>query len=265
LALICIFDHIDGSAEAWLALVVVTFGEGAAHVNPTALISGGTSGIGLATAQRLAAAGYQIAICGRDRGRLAAAERAIRASDPGIAVELCQVDFQQPQTVASAVQQTLNAFGRIDVLVNAAAVAPMGAFESFTAEQVDELMNVNHRSLLAMTQAVWKPMQTQGVGVIVNISSIAAVDPFPGFTIYGASKAWLDALTHSLAAEGKSYGIRVFSVRPGAVDTPMLRGLFPKFPADQTVAPADVAAVIESLLSPSWRYSSGQIVHVTRQ
>lgn len=234
-------------------------------MNPTALITGGTSGIGLATAQRLAAQGYQIAICGRDPARLAAAERAIRASDPGIAVEMCQADFRQPQTVAKVAQQTLRAFGRIDVLVNAAAVAPLGEFATFTEAQIAELFAVNHLSPIYLTQAVWRTMQDQSAGVIVNISSLAAIDPFPGFSLYGASKAWVDALTQSLASEGKRYGIRVFSVRPGAVETPMLRGLFPKFPADQAVSAADVAAVIESLLEPSWRHSSGQIVHVSKQ
>ncbi len=234
-------------------------------MNPTALITGGTSGIGLATAQRLAAQGFQIAICGRDRDRLAAAERAIRASDPGTAVEICQVDLNHPQTAGRAVELTLTAFGRIDVLVNAAAVAPMADFSAFTPDQIEELINVNHRAVIYMTQAVWNPMRAQGLGTIINVSSLAAIDPFPGFTLYGASKAWVDALTQSLAAEGQRYGIRVFSVRPGAVETPMLRGLFPKFPADQAVAASDVAAVIESLLSPSWRYSSGQIVHVSRQ
>ena len=73
-------------------------------------------------------------------------------------------------------------------------------------------------------------MRRQSGGTIVNISSMAAVDPFPGFSVYGATKAWVELFTKAIAEEGRADGILAFSLRLGAVETPMLRGLFPDFP-----------------------------------
>ena len=79
--------------------------------------------------------------------------------------------------------------------------------------------------------------RAQSGGTIVNISSLAAVDPFPGFSLYGASKAWVELFTRATADEGRGIGIRAFAVRLGAVDTPLLRGLFPEFPARKRAVP----------------------------
>ena len=116
-----------------------------------------------------------------------------------------------------------------------------------------------------MTQVAWKWMMRQGRGVVVNISSLAAVDPFPGFSLYGASKAWLDLLTVALAAEGAEHGIRVYSIRPGAVETPLLRNLFPDFPADQCVSPHDVARQVWKCVDLPEKFASGSAFDVSVQ
>ena len=90
-------------------------------------------------------------------------------------------------------------------------------------------------------------MTRQGGGTIVNMSSMAAVDPFEGFSVYAGCKAWVEAFSKGVAAEGQPVNIRVVCVRPGAVETPMLRGLFPQFPADQVVAPDQVADIVYKL------------------
>ena len=108
-------------------------------------------------------------------------------------------------------------------------------------------------------------MLGQGGGVIVNVSSLAAVDPFPGFSLYGASKAWMDLLTVALATEGSEKGIRVCSIRPGAVETPMLRSLFPDFPTEQCVSPEAVAERIWGCVSDPQNYESGKAYEVTNQ
>ena len=100
-------------------------------------------------------------------------------------------------------------------------------------------------------------MVKQRGGTIINISSMSAVDPFVGFSTYGASKAWLDLLTHSLAQEGKDLNIRVCSIRPGAVDTPLLRGLFPDFPPEQCVTPEAVADIVLGCVTSPSDYPSG--------
>jgi NAD(P)-dependent dehydrogenase (short-subunit alcohol dehydrogenase family) len=108
-------------------------------------------------------------------------------------------------------------------------------------------------------------MAENGGGVVVNISSVAADDPFPGFSAYGATKAFVNLFSRALHAEGSSRGIRVYCVAPGAVETQMLRGPFPEFPADQTLDADDVAAVVECLLgSPVGRYIGGQTIRIRK-
>ena len=182
------------------------------------------------------------------------------------------IDLNDPQQAIGFADQVLSHFGQVDVLVNNAAVAPLANFEQISASDFEATMNANHRSLFYLTQVVWTAMKArfqqrspeQIVGTIVNISSMAAVDPFAGFSLYGASKAWLERLTHALAIEGSELGIRVCAVRPGAVETPLLRGLFPDFPSDQCVSPADVAQLVwRCVLEPN-EFPSGQAFVIAR-
>ncbi len=229
-----------------------------------AMITGGTSGIGLATALRQAASGHEVVIFGRTKARLEQACEQILAAGAG-SCQAIEADFRYPQQAVNAMRSALERAGRCDLLVNAAAVAPLAGFAHTTAEAFDEVVNVNIRSLYLATQVIWPAMQNQGGGVIVNVSSLSAVSPFTGFSAYGASKAWLDTVTKAWADEGRADGIRAYSVRPGAVATPMLAGLFPDFPQEQTVSADEVAEVICQLALPPWRFSSGEAFTVSRQ
>ena len=150
---------------------------------------------------------------------------------------------------------------------------PLNTFEEISAETFESAINTNIRSVFYLTQLIWKQMKDraqnapleQGRGVVVNISSLAAVDPFPGFSLYGSCKAWLDLITFALASEGKEFGLRVCSVRPGAVETPMLRGLFPDYPAEQCVEPEEIAAAVWGCVSDPSQYPSGAAFAVTNQ
>ena len=104
-----------------------------------------------------------------------------------------------------------------------------------------------------------------GSEMCIRDSSMSAIDPFPGFSLYGASKAWMDLLTQSLAAEGEPHGIRICSIRPGAVETPLLRGLFPDFPADQCVPPEAIAETVLGCVEDPQKFPSGQFFPVTNQ
>lgn len=236
---------------------------------PVCLVTGGSSGIGLATARLFAGEGYDVGICGRDEAKLAAAEKQIlqSASESSHEVECLVVvaDLTDVNQARKFINQSLDRFSRIDVLVNNASVAPLGSFEEITEETFEATINVAIRSLFYGTQIVWEKMKNQGSGVVVNISSLSAVDPFPGFSLYGACKAWLDLMTHALAGEGKDHGLRVCSIRPGAVETPMLRGLFPDFPADQCVAPQQIADAVWGCVNDPVAYPSGQAFPVTNQ
>lgn len=235
-------------------------------IAPVVLITGGTSGIGLATATLFAEQGYHVAICARNQDRLALASKEIcRAAGGRGEVVGFQRDLAETADAVSLHDAVLERFGAIDVLINNASSAPLGHFETMSAETFETMVNTNIRSVFYLTQAVWRTMLKQGRGVIVNISSLAAIDPFPGFSLYGSSKAWLDILTHVLAAEGDASDIRVYSIRPGAVETPMLRGLFPDFPADQCVQPAEVANTIWRCVNEPGQLETGTPHHVTNQ
>ena len=226
---------------------------------PVALITGGSSGIGLATARLMASQGYRIAVCGRDSNRL---QQAAETIDNCWAI---RADLNNPHATGDIVDSTITHFGQIDVLVNNAAFAPLAPFDEISPEIFEQAVNTNIRSVFYLTQHIWRIMKRQGRGVVVNISSLAAVDPFPGFSLYGSSKAWLDIVTKALASEGEEIGIRVYSIRPGAVETPMLRGLFPDFPADQCVSPEQVAIQIWNCINDPDNHDSGDVFVVTNQ
>lgn len=225
---------------------------------PVCLVTGGSSGIGLATARRFFDEGYDVAICGRSEDRLAKAQAEIEATGAGGQCLVVPIDLTQTEQAIELVNITTQRLKTIDVLVNNAAAAPLGNLESITQETFESTIDINVRSSFYLTQAVWRIMQARAHGVIVNISSMAAVDPFPGFSLYGASKAWLELMTTALAAEGKEQGIRVCAVRPGAVETPMLRGLFPDFPADQCVPPEAIADKVWHCVASPESHPSGE-------
>jgi NAD(P)-dependent dehydrogenase (short-subunit alcohol dehydrogenase family) len=240
--------------------------------SPTVLITGGSAGIGLATAQRFLRAGFRVAICGRHPERLAVARHQLCLGLPATSARQAdeQADEQAGRDIArqgpgetgagrviafeadvgnlndlEALHRDLaRAWGRIDVLVNNAATAPLAAFPETSPSDLESVLRTNIQGPWFLTQAIWRDMARSGGGTIVNISSLAAVDPFPGFSLYGASKGWLETWTLALANEGAAVGIRVVGIRPGAVETDLLRGLFPDFPADQCVTPEQVAEAV---------------------
>ncbi|MEM9410837.1 MAG: SDR family oxidoreductase [Planctomycetota bacterium] len=226
---------------------------------PVCVVTGGTSGIGRATVKLFSQQGFSICTCGRSESKLQELRSCDSISEQDF---LAQVDLADIEQTKKFVQQAIESFGRIDVLVNNAAVAPLEKLEDYSAQQFEQLIDLNIRSTFYLTQLAWQQMVQQHSGTVVNISSMAAVDPFPGFSIYGASKAWSELMTTALAAEGKDHGIRVYSVRPGAVETSLLRGLFPDFPPEQCVTPDEVAQKVWDCVSGS--VNSGTHIQVAR-
>jgi NAD(P)-dependent dehydrogenase (short-subunit alcohol dehydrogenase family) len=228
----------------------------------TCLITGASRGIGLAAALRFAHAGNQLVVVARQAPNLAEARRQIEAA--GAWCETVQGDVSRPDDVQQLVAAARARFGRIDVLVNNAGCAPLARIEGIPLRDFDEALALNMAAVFHTTRAVWPHMREQGGGVIVNVSSVASVDPFPGFAVYGASKAWVNLFSQAAAAESKPDGIRVFSVAPGAVETPLLRTTFPDLPAEKTLAASDVANVIYQLCEESFAPCSGQTFFVRR-
>lgn len=229
---------------------------------PVCIITGGSSGIGFETARRFAAEGYNLALCARNADRLAAAESDL--SERGVDVLAKSVDLSEPGSATAFVNAAVKTLGRVDVLVNSAGVAPNRSLQSFDPTTFDRTVAVNVRAVFETTWAVWEPLKHVGGGVIINVSSLAAVDPFPGFSVYGGTKAFVETFTLAVANEGKGDGIRAFCVRPGAVDTPLLRSLFPDFPKEERLAPSAIADLIFHLCSDSMRYSSGESITIKK-
>ncbi|MHC5002675.1 MAG: SDR family NAD(P)-dependent oxidoreductase [Planctomycetota bacterium] len=211
-----------------------------------AVVTGAGSGIGRSVALRLAVLGYRLTLVGRNESRLSRTVDAIEHSGSAPEVLLVPADVAVAEQAASVIELAADQWGRIDVVVNNAGIVRMAALSDTDEDLLFQTFATNTFGPAMLIARSWPHMVRQGSGCIVNVTSMATVDPFPGLGVYAASKCALDSLTRSLHNEGATHGIRAFSVAPGAVETPMLRGLFStdQLPPDQTLEPADVAEVV---------------------
>lgn len=232
-------------------------------VEHVVVVTGGGRGIGRAVCVRFAEAGFAVVAGARSGDELQ--ETSMQVERGGGRCVAVRGDVRNADDVASLVNTAVDRFGRIDVLVNCAGIAPLAAIDELKPQIFDDLLAINVKAIYETCRRVWRVMREQGGGVIVNISSVASQNPFPGFAAYGASKAWVNLWSKALAEEGRPHGIRVFSVAPGAVETQLLRSAFPTFPADQCLQPADVAKLIHELSQPESRYTSGDTVFIRRE
>ncbi len=228
----------------------------------TAVVTGAGRGIGRAIARRLAAAGAHVAITSRTAEQLHETQKCIER-DSGRVLSVV-ADVTREDDVERLFAETAEVLGQVNILVNNAGVAPVAKIEEMEPHLFDTLVCTNIRSVFLCTRAVWDGMVKSGGGSIVNISSVSAYDPFPGLAAYGGAKAFVTTYSKGLAEEGRPRGIRVYCVAPGAVETDMLRGAFPEFPEDQVLQPEDVASLVELLLMPGARYSSGQSITIRK-
>lgn len=213
---------------------------------PVAIVTGAGSGIGRATAHRLAAAGSRLLLVGRTLRKLEATAAEIAREHPAAAIDLLEADLGDPAACAGVVARAVARFGRLDTLVNAAGVAPLAPLERTDLALLESTFATNAFGPGLLMAAAWPAFRSGGGGCIVNVSTIGTTDPFPGFFAYAASKSALDSFTRSAAREGARLGIRAFAVNPGAVETPLLRSNFPEkaIPRERALAPEQVAAVI---------------------
>lgn len=226
------------------------------------IVTGAGTGIGQAVCVAFAKSGAAVVAAGRTRETLEATQA--KVADAGGECLVVPADVADEKAVQGLIAAAMDRFGRVDVLVNSAALAVCQPTHTIAAGDFDAMLRVNCGGVFFACKAVWPHMVRQGGGVIINISSMAAADPFPGLAAYGATKAFVSLLTKGLADEGRTHGIAVFAIGPGAVETAMLRSAFPDFPADQALAPEAVADLAVTLASPSCRHSSGQTIYIRK-
>jgi 3-oxoacyl-[acyl-carrier protein] reductase len=225
---------------------------------PVAIITGAGRGIGRATALELGRRGYRLALAARRADDLD--ETARLAGD----ALCCPTDVSDPAAVERLVRQALDRFGRIDAVVNNAGLAPVRPIAQMSPDEWRAVIETNLSAAFYLTRATWPTFERQRGGVVVNVSSAAARDPFPGFAAYGAAKAGLNLLGLSAAREGEAIGVRVHTIAPSAVETGMFRKLMTpeQYPSDKTLDPADMARMIALCVTGELRYTSGEVIYV---
>ena len=215
---------------------------------PTALITGATEGIGRAICFTLGKAGYRIGACARTPSRLRALKDGLEAASIAVAVHPADVGIEAD--VKTAVAALVQELGRVDVLVNNAGVAFLKPFEQLTVEDWDTTMATNLRSLFLMTREVLPAMRARKQGAIVNIASLAGRNGFAGGSAYTASKHAVLGFAKSLMLEVRKDNVRVITICPGSVDTPLIRTqgmLSPNI--DRILQPEDVAQTVLAALT----------------
>jgi len=179
-----------------------------------ALVTGASSGIGAATAIQLAKLGASVSLTGRNLENLQATASKCDSSSPLI----IQGDVAKEEDCSRIVAQTVEKFGRLDVLVNNAGVLEMGTIETTSLEQYDRVMATNVRAVLHLTMLA-VPHLEKTEGNVVNVSSVNGIRSFPGVLAYNISKAALDQMTRCVALELAPKKVRVNSVNPGVIVT----------------------------------------------
>jgi meso-butanediol dehydrogenase / (S,S)-butanediol dehydrogenase / diacetyl reductase len=198
----------------------------------------GTSGIGRAITLRLAAGGAQVTALGIDKA--ANGELASLAKDRGLVVFAEQCDVSDAQAVTSAVKQATQQMGGIDILVNAAAIHPFGDVVETEPEVWNRCMAINVGSVYLLAHAVIPVMRKRGGGCVLNLASVQGYACQKGVAAYAASKGAIHSLTRALALDHAKDHIRVNSISPGSVRTPMLAvsaaHFSPGMPTDEVFA-----------------------------
>ena len=193
------------------------------------LITGCSTGIGLATAIHLAGRGHSVYASVRD---LATSEGLRGATEEaGVALTVLSLDVDSPESIRTGVERVVEEAGRVDVLVNNAGVGDLWAVEDTTETDLLQMFRTNVFGPIALIRAVLPGMRAAGSGTIVNVSSVSAriVSAFSG--PYAATKYALEAITQAVAVEGAAHGIRCVAIEPGFTQTPMLEKALSSLPS----------------------------------
>jgi 3-oxoacyl-[acyl-carrier protein] reductase len=232
------------------------------------VVTGGSRGLGLAIAKRLAAAGYgAIAVARKENAQLASA---MAAADGARAIRFVPFDLRDIDAIPRFVAKLRKSFGPIYGLVNNAALGSDGALSLMHNSRICELVRMNTLSPIVFTKYAVRSMMADGGGRIVNVASIVAFTGYSGLSVYGATKASMIGFTRSLAREVGRMGVNVNAVAPGFLDTDMTQGLADTQRAQiarrsalrKLPAVEDVAEAVEFLLGDRSASITGTVLTV---
>jgi NAD(P)-dependent dehydrogenase (short-subunit alcohol dehydrogenase family) len=214
-----------------------------------AIVTGGSRGIGLAVASDLARAGANVAITGLTNSHLQTARSSLAEIAGGDGrIEAMQADVSDPEQAGALVKRVIERFGGLDILINNAGVGDFAPVADMTADTWSRVIGTNLSGVFYCCHAAIPAMRARGAGWIINISSLAGYNAFPGGAAYCASKAGLNAFSEVLMQEVRHDGIRVSYVMPGSVRTRFSDG--GDDPGTEwKLAPEDVSQVVMDLLA----------------
>jgi NAD(P)-dependent dehydrogenase (short-subunit alcohol dehydrogenase family) len=237
-----------------------------------AIVTGAGGGVGRATTKRLVSEGSKVVLLGRERGKLT---KVISEVDDKRNLLAVTADITKEAEVLNAIEQTISAFDRIDILVNSAGVLKDPTpFHLMTDDDWMELININLIGTFRTTKAVLPIMMERGSGSIVNISSMLGIRAIPKvpFSVYGVTKAGVIMFTKSIAVEYGQYGIRCNCIAPSTIRSPTIepylqdenakRLLESSFPLRIIGDPEDISGAVSYLCSDDAKWITGTILNV---
>lgn len=237
--------------------------------NTTAIVTGGSRGIGRAVAIKLASLGTDIAVVATHDGR--AAKDTIKAiNDLGRKAKLYVCNISDFEAVSDTVSEIIKDFGGVDILVNNAGITKDKLLMQMSEEDISDVIDVNLKGSMYVTKACLRTFMRQRHGRIVNISSVVGLMGNAGQTNYAASKAGIIGFTKSVAREYASKGITCNAVAPGFIRTDMtdkmpedaVKAMLSNIPAGRYGEPSDVAETVAFLVSDAAAYITGEVIKV---
>ena len=226
------------------------------------IVTGAGSGVGEATARALHRTGHVVVLAGRT------VEKLQRVADElGDSCLVVPTDLAEPDSCEHLISRTMDEFGHLDALVNNAGHLEVVPLREIDHHMLERSFKANMIGPALLVKHAWEHFVTRDSGCIINISSMASLDPLPNLTAYAAGKSALDSLTRSILAERPDPSIRAFTVSLGAVETEMLRTLVDRetLPTDQCLTPEQVAGHVCELIDGTHDHQQGDVMTYRKQ